>query len=119
MTPNKQSKNKYSNYPVRNFSSAVHAYPVDYRNYAIQRPVTPTPASSPSSPSILSSIKDGFGIGMGVSLADRLTSSIFGPRTIEVQHNNCDKVIDLYKTGLQNNNVTPSLEQDYQQCVKK
>ena len=117
MSPNKHSKNKYSNYPVRNLSSAVHSMPVDYRNYAMSNPNTPT--SSPSSTSILSSIKDGFGIGLGASLADRLTGSIFGPRTIEVQHNNCDKVIDTYKTGLQNNNITPKLEQDYQQCVKK
>jgi hypothetical protein len=117
MSPNKHSKNKYSNYPVRNLSSAVHTMPVDYRNYAMSNPNTP--ASSPSSPSILSSIKDGFGIGLGASLADRLTGSIFGPRTIEVQHNNCDKIIDLYKTGLQNNNITSTLEQDYQQCVKK
>jgi len=119
MTPNKQSKNKYSNYPTRTYSSAIHSMPVDYRNYAIQRPVTPTPTSSPSSPSLLSSIKEGFGFGMGVSIADRITGSIFGPRTIEIQHNNCDKVMDLYKIGLQNNNISPSLEQDYQQCVKK
>jgi hypothetical protein len=117
MAPNKQSNNKYFNYPVRKYSSAVHSMPVDYRNYTMTTPNTP--ASSPSSPSFLNSIKEGFGLGMGASIADRLTSNIFGPRTIEVQHNNCDKVIDLYKTGLQNNNVTPSLEQDYQQCVKK
>jgi hypothetical protein len=112
MTVNKQSKRKYSNYPVRNLSSAVHTYPV---NSAMSNPITPVS----SSPSVLSSIKDGFGMGLGASLADRAISSIFGPRTIEVQHNNCDKIIDLYKTGLQNNNITESLEQDYQQCVKK
>jgi hypothetical protein len=117
MTPNKQSKNKYSNYPVRNLSSAVHSMPVDYRNYAMSNPNTPT--SSSSSLSFLNSIKEGLGLGLGASLADRITSNIFGPRTIEVQHNNCDKIIDIYKIGLQNNNITPSLEQDYQQCVKK
>ncbi len=30
------------------------------------------------------SIKDGFGLGIGVSVADRLVGSFFGPRKVEV-----------------------------------
>ena len=35
--------------------------------------------------SFLSNIKDSFGLGLGSSIADRLTDTIFGPRTINVQ----------------------------------
>jgi hypothetical protein len=30
------------------------------------------------------SIKDGFGLGIGVSVADRIVGSLFGPRKVEV-----------------------------------
>lgn len=47
------------------------------------------PLPSPSSvvqykpPTIGQSIKEGFGVGIGVSLANRLVSNIFGPPTIQ------------------------------------
>lgn len=114
----KKSSNNKSNYyfPTRSISSAVHSFPSTSPNLA------PTPASSPSSPSFLSSLKDGFGLGIGASIADRLTGSIFGPRTVNIQQiapiDNCNNVINNYNTAVQNNTVTESLQQDFNRCTK-
>lgn len=111
--------NSYSSksyFPARSMSSAVHSFP------STSPVISPTPASSPSSPSFLSSIKDGFGLGVGVSIADRLTGSIFGPRTVNVQQiaplDNCNNIINNYKTAVQNNTVTDTLQQEFNSCNK-
>jgi hypothetical protein len=116
------SNTSYKSYfPKRSMSSSVHSFP--------SPKISPTPASSPSSPSLMSSsflsnIKDGFGLGVGVSIADRLTSTVFGPRTINVQQiapintENCNNVISNYNTSVQSNIVTESLQQDFNRCSK-
>jgi hypothetical protein len=49
-------------------------------------PATPAPVRHVTpAPTIGQSIKDGFGVGIGVSLANRLVSGIFGPPTIQTQ----------------------------------
>lgn len=50
------------------------------------QPTTIIPASPPSSlgATIKESLAGGFGAGMGVSIAERLASSLFGPRTVSV-----------------------------------
>ena len=112
-----------SSFPKRSMSSSVHSFP------SSSPKISPTPASSPSSPSLMSSsflsnIKDGFAIGLGSSLSDRLTNSIFGPRTINVQQiapintETCNNVMNNYKTAVQNNTVTESLQQDFNNCAK-
>lgn len=112
-----------SYFPKRSMSSSVHSFP------SSSPKISPTPASSPSSPSLMSSsflsnIKDGFGLGIGVSIADRLTNSIFGARTINVQQiapintETCNNVMNNYKTAVQNNTVTESLQQDFNNCSK-
>jgi hypothetical protein len=50
----------------------------------------PRPAPAPihhviPAPTIGQSIKDGFGLGVGVSLANRLVTGIFGPPTVQTQ----------------------------------
>ena len=82
----------------------------------------PTPSSSPSSPSlnsssILSSIKDGFGLGVGSSVANRLVDSVFGPRQITV--NNCDVTIKTYNEYIKTGTVPTNIEQQYNECIKK
>lgn len=110
-----------SSFPKRSMSSSVHTFS--------SPKISPTPASSPSSPSLMSSsflsnIKDGFAIGLGSSLADRLTNTIFGPRTINVQQiapintDNCNDVMNNYNAAVQNNTVTESLQQDFNNCAK-
>jgi len=89
-------------------SSAVAPHP----SYA--PPIISSPPSR--SMSFLSSIKEGFGLGVGSSLGDRLVQSVLGPRTIHVTQGsstNCDKVISQYNQG------SVHLEQEYQECMKK
>jgi hypothetical protein len=40
--------------------------------------------TAPSAPTLGQSMKDGFGLGVGVSIADRLVGAIFGPRQIQM-----------------------------------
>lgn len=60
------------------------------RSLAPSRPIsiaapTPMPMAAAAAPNTLGqSIKDGFGLGIGVSVADRLVGSFFGPRKVEV-----------------------------------
>ena len=101
-----------STYSKRHMSSSAVA---PHPSYA--PPVVSSPPSR--SMSFLSSIKDGFGLGVGSSLGDRLVQSALGPRTIQVQtirqesSTNCDKIISQYSQG------SSHLEQEYQECMKK
>jgi hypothetical protein len=45
----------------------------------------PPPPPQMQAPTLGQSIKDGFGLGLGSSIASRLVSNIFGPPTITVQ----------------------------------
>jgi hypothetical protein len=47
------------------------------------RPTVPTQTTSPT---LGQSMKDGFGLGVGVSIADRLVGAIFGPRQVQMVH---------------------------------
>ena len=108
-TSSRSSNRPGSTYSKRHMSSSSVAPPPSYAP-----PVVSSPPSR--SMSLLSSIKDGFGLGLGSSLGDRLIQSVLGPRTIQVgqeSSTNCDKVISQYNKG----NV--SLEQEYQECMKK
>jgi hypothetical protein len=57
------------------------------RSIAAKRNTVPAPVtlSVPAyrPPTIGQSIKEGFGVGVGVSLANRLVSGIFGPPTVQ------------------------------------
>ena len=112
-----------SSFPKRSMSSSVHSFP------SSSPKISPTPASSPSSPSLMSSsflsnIKDSFGLGLGSSIADRLTDTIFGPRTINVQQiapintDNCNNVMNNYNAAVQSSTVTESLQKDFNRCSK-
>lgn len=51
------------------------------------RPISitaPAPMAIPAAPSFGQTIKEGFGVGIGVSIADRLVGSVLGPRKVEV-----------------------------------
>lgn len=102
-----------STYSKRHMSSSAVA---PHPSYA--PPVVSSPPSR--SMSFLSSIKEGFGLGVGSSLGDRLVQSVLGPRTIQVTQTigqesstNCDKIISQYCRG------SSHLEQEYQECMKK
>lgn len=52
---------------------------------AITPPTHTSSSSTFAAPNISQSIKDGFGVGIGFSLANRLVSGIFGPPTVQTQ----------------------------------
>ncbi len=68
------------------------------------------------------SLVGGFGAGIGMNIADRAISSIFGARKVEVQHTNtvsCGDIINIYKNALsKGENIPQSLEEKYSKCIK-
>ena len=70
------------------------------------------------------SLVGGFGAGIGMNIADRAISSVFGGRKVEVQHTNstndsCGDIINIYKNALSKGESIPqSLEERYNKCVK-
>ena len=71
------------------------------------------------------SLVGGFGAGIGMNIADRAISSIFGARKVEVQHmntsstseNECQNIIKLYKETLSKNEITSqTLQEKYEKC---
>jgi hypothetical protein len=70
------------------------------------------------------SVIGGFGAGIGMNIADRAISSIFGARKVEVQHTGsdqgCGDIINIYKNALSKGESIPqSLEDKYNKCVKE
>ena len=69
------------------------------------------------------SVVGGFGAGIGMNIADRAISSIFGARKVEVQHTGsdqgCGDIINIYKNALsKGENIPQTLEERYNKCVK-
>jgi hypothetical protein len=71
------------------------------------------------------SLVGGFGAGIGMNIADRAISSIFGARKVEVQHTNtsstseneCQDIIKLYKETLSKGEfITQTLQEKYEKC---
>jgi len=80
------------------------------------------------------SIKDGFAIGTGVNLAERLVSSIFGNRKVDIVNSNpqqtgtpgqtnyvydnhCDYITYTYNKLLENNEMIPEkISNEYNRC---
>jgi len=63
-------------------NSPVRAPPT--RLLPAAQPPTPAYTQPAASPTIGQAIKEGFGVGIGVSLANRVVSGLFGPPTIQV-----------------------------------
>jgi hypothetical protein len=69
------------------------------------------------------SLVGGFGAGIGMNIADRAISSIFGARKVEVQHVNnkvdaCEDIISIYKRMLNNGETIPqTIEEKYNKCI--
>jgi hypothetical protein len=87
--------------------------------------VSQQPLIQPSQGGVLQSFKEslvgGFGAGIGMNVADRAISSIFGPRKVEVQHTNveneCQDIIKLYKETLSKGEfITQTLQEKYEKC---
>jgi len=91
-----------------------------------------TTVPSISNGGFFQSMKEGFAIGTGVNLADRLVSSIFGNRKVDVVNSNpqqtgsqtnyvydnhCDYINYTYKKLLENNEMIPEkISNEYNRC---
>jgi len=87
--------------------------------------VSQQPLIQPSQGGMLQSFKEsvigGFGAGIGMNIADRAISSIFGARKVEVQHTNieneCQDIIKLYKETLSKDEIiSQTLQEKYEKC---
>ncbi len=87
-----------------------------------RKPVYTVPVSTPSTfQTLKESMISGLGTGVGMSVADRLVTTVLGPRKVEVQTENkiirspeCEEITRIYK---QTN--SPSLREEYEKCNHK
>ncbi len=80
--------------------------------------------ATPQGPSLMQNLKDsmvsGLGAGVGMSVADRLVSSVLGPRKVEVEtthttiprSSECEEISKIYRQF-----NSPSLREAYEKCV--
>ena len=69
------------------------------------------------------SVVGGFGAGVGMNIADRAISSIFGARKVEVQkvssNSSCEDIMSIYKNALSKGETIPqTLEERYNKCIQ-
>ncbi len=86
---------------------------------------------SSTNPSTFQTLKDsmvsGLGAGVGMSVADRLVTTVLGPRKVEVQSENkivrspdCEDICKIYRESLvKNEYVSQSLKDAYEKCNHK
>jgi hypothetical protein len=66
------------------------------------------------------SLVGGFGAGIGMNIADRAISSIFGGRKVQIEHvdSSCEDILNIYKKALSNGeNIPQSLQEKYNKCI--
>lgn len=90
----------------------------NYKATTVTKPVV-SPITKPmteSQPSFMSKIADGIAVGIGASLGDRLISTVFGPRTIQIE-----KKTPIDCNGINPENINCDLEEykSFPQCIKK
>jgi hypothetical protein len=88
-----------------------------------KRPIYMVPSATPSTfQNLKDSMVSGLGAGVGMSVADRLVSSVLGPRKVEVEtthtthttiprSSECEEISKIYR---QYN--SPSLREAYEKC---
>ena len=84
-----------------------------------RKPMYTVPSSTSSAfQNLKDSMVSGLGAGVGMSVADRLVTTVLGPRKVEVQTENkivrspeCEEITRIYK---QTN--SPSLREEYEKC---
>ena len=87
----------------------------------VTKPIS-TPAANPtSSPttephSFMSKVRDGIAVGIGANLGDRMMTSIFGPRTIQIE--NKPPIIDCKENNSENINCDLEEYKSFPQCIK-
>lgn len=92
---------------------------INNKKWLNKKPMYIAPSSTPSTfQTLKESMVSGLGAGVGMSVADRLVTTVLGPRKVEVQTENkmvrspeCEEIIRIYK---QTN--SPSLREEYEKC---
>jgi len=99
------------------------------RNTFRDKPMYIAPSSSPSTfQTLKQSMVSGLGSGIGFSVADRLVSTVLGPRKVEVQTENkpqnnfvrspdCEDISKIYREALvKNEYASQSIKEAYEKC---
>lgn len=76
-------------------------------------------SSSSTTHALRDTFISGLGGGLGVSVADRVVSSVLGPRTVEttiVRSPDCENINKLYKEALDKNEISDILKEEYHKC---
>ena len=92
---------------------------INNKKWLNKKPMYIVPSSTPSTfQTLKETMVSGLGAGVGMSVADRLVTTVLGPRKVEVQTENkivrspeCEEITRIYK---QTN--SPSLREEYEKC---
>jgi hypothetical protein len=90
-----------------------------------KRPIYIVPSSTSSTfQNLKDSMVSGLGAGVGMSVADRLVSTVLGPRKVEVQTENkivrspdCEDISKIYREALVKDiYISQTLKEAYEKC---
>ena len=93
-----------------------------------KKPMYTVPSSTSSTfQNLKDSMVSGLGAGVGMSVADRLVSSVLGPRKVEVQTENnfvrspdCEDISKIYREALVKDvYVSQTIKEAYEKCNHK
>ncbi len=88
-----------------------------------RKPIYMVPSSTPSTfQNLKDSMISGLGAGVGMSVADRLVSTVLGPRKVEVESKvvrspDCEDISKIYREALvKNEYLSQSIKEAYEKC---
>jgi len=115
--------NSRSNSPTFNSHKSFPLYKPP-TSLPIHKPLTPLPLYKP--PTLVDTIKQGFGFGLGSAVAHRAVDSFMGPKQIEAPRvftpcieKKCDIIEKEFEKCNINLNCSDELVKEYNQCLKQ
>ena len=98
---------------------------INNKKWLNKKPMYIAPSSTPSTfQTLKETMVSGLGAGVGMSVADRLVTTVLGPRKVEVQTENkivrspeCEEITRIYREALvKNEYISQSLREEYEKC---